>query len=681
MSTFAGTLAGVTRDQMTLLVNAGVLNDVDLGTLTQSDFDTLLPEASIVTRRRLFSIGQFVTSGEVLDAETSMLDILTKLKNASSPTSTAAPAAAFFQDPSRGAPKMYVDGLTDFGGAPIKWEDWSIGTGATLGQTVYSDLLSSAPAEGNVLAKTRDRELYFMFKKALYQGAAYHIVKRTSTTESGHQVWRDLHEWFGSAEVSRTVIDHYRNRLNTLKLTQTSEANDYINEYILCSSKLEAKSEGYTVETKLTKFLDGIEDDDYDVAVQNLRSDSTKTFHDAILRITTSEQELLKSQRDATLKARRASTSNKSSSDSTRPGASSADKPIPSIPDWILRSIRPDTARKDVIRWRGVFNAESRHLKADERTVASSDKSSKGSKRQSDDASVGSSSNRHSDKRKSQKTKKSRRTKTSTTGISSTPHVRLKDEGDDVTSESEDDSDSNNKSKSNSNKKNDKGTTKNTKKKRKVRYNPVIRCGRAMDETPRVVLDEGTEFEVIGGTGWVVLEQFSKSASMGGWRAGMDGPTLPIVNAVCAYNTELSGKTILLGVGSAAWDNRAEQMEALINTHAMRRNNVVVHNVAMRDGGLQRLEIGSEIVQLDFTDDEKLLTFKIRKPTPEELETLEVNWLTPRIPINSPDLLKQSLRRGRGSVPHRLGATTRKLTRNGNCKDTRSNDTALHRTG
>lgn len=313
--------------------------------------------------------------------------------------------------------------------------------------------MSTAPAEGNLLAKTRDRELYFIFKKALYQGAAYHIVKRTSAAESGHQVWTDLHEWFGSVEVSRTVIDHYRNKLNSLRLTQTSsEANDYINEYILCSSKLEAKNKGYTAETKLTKY------DDYDVAVQNPRSDSRKNFHDAVLRIRTREQELLKSQRNATSKVRRASTgSNKSSSDS-RPGGNSSttDKPIPSIPDWILRSIKPDTACKDLIRWRGVFNSESRHRKADKRTVANntdSGKNSSKSKPQSDDASVGSGNNRHSDKKRFQKTMKSRRTKTSTSGISSTPHVRIKDDDDDNTSELEDDSDANDKPKSKSNKK------------------------------------------------------------------------------------------------------------------------------------------------------------------------------------------------------------------------------------
>ena len=654
MSTFAAALAGVSQEQMTVLNASGIMNDVDLGTLSQSDFDQILPDSTIVTRRRLFAIGQYATSGETITAETTMLDILRQVnnRNTSSPSVAAYPAVSV-PDPSRGAPKMYVDGLSEFGGAPIKWEDWSIGTGATLGQTVYSNLLSTAPEEDNVLARTRDRELYFMFKKALYQGAAYHIVERTAAAESGYQVWQDLHEWFGSASVSRTVIDYYRNKLNALKLTQTSEANDYINDYILCSSKLEAKNEGYTAETKLTKFLDGIEDDDYDVAVQNLRSDSSKTFHDAVLRIRTREQELLKSQRDATAKARRASNKNAGTATS-RPASSPGTKAIPSIPDWLLKSIKPDNVRRDLIRWRGVWNSEARHLTADEKTEKSNlDKGTKSSKRQQDDNSVGSGTNRHSDNSKKQKTKKSRRTKTSTSGLSSTPQVKLKDDDDDAdshdtTSGSEDESNSNSNPKSKSSKTSKKGGK--GKHKKKVRYNPVINSGRAIDESPRIVLDEGTEFEVIGGTGWVVLDQFNKSASMAGWRSGMDGPTLPIVNAVCAYDDELSGKPILLGVGSAAWDDRPEQTEALINTHAMRGNNVIVHNVAKRDGGLQRIEIGDTIVNLEFTDSEKLLTFKIRKPTPAELNELQVNWLTPRIPFNSPDLLKQSLRRGRGSA-------------------------------
>jgi hypothetical protein len=258
---------------------------------------------------------------------------------------------------------------------------------------------------------------------------------------------------FGSAEVSRTVIDHYRNKLNSLKLTQTSEANDYINDYILCSLKLETKHKGYTAEAKLTKFLDGIEDDDYDVAVQSLRSDKTKTFQDTVLRIRTREQELLKSQRDATSKARRA-TSSGSGTKSTSANKSStvSEKQIPSIPNWILRSIKPDNVRRDIIRWRGVWNLEEGHLQASEKTAAGDNSKSttrkktgsSNKRKQSDVNSVGSGNNRHSEKSKRQKTKQSGRTKTSKIRLSSTPQVYLKDEDDEDndTSGSEYDSDS-----------------------------------------------------------------------------------------------------------------------------------------------------------------------------------------------------------------------------------------------
>ena len=122
MSTFTVALSGVTPEQVALLSASGISNDVDLGTLSQSDFDDILPGATIVTRRRLFSIGQFATSGESITATTTMLEILTRIntKSTSSTNTTAVPTAPFFHDPSRGAPKIYVDGLTDFGGAPIK---------------------------------------------------------------------------------------------------------------------------------------------------------------------------------------------------------------------------------------------------------------------------------------------------------------------------------------------------------------------------------------------------------------------------------------------------------------------------------------------------------------------------------------------------------------------------------
>jgi hypothetical protein len=235
---------------------------------------------------------------------------------------------------------------------------------------------------------------------------------------------------------------------------------------------------------------------------------------------------------------------------------------------------------------------------------------------------------------------------------SAVPQVHLKsseDEDDDNDSDDQEyDSDVDIKSSSKPSPKTQQRQPKTTQLKR-GRRNPIVRRGRTEDEQPRVVLDEGTELEVIGGIGWTVLDELSKTANMGGWRAGMEGPTLPLVNAVCAYDNK-DGTTFLLGLGAAAWDDRPEQTESLVNTHVMRNNNVEVDNVAYRDGGLQRLKVGGNEIPLEFSDNEKLLTFIIRKPTEEELNTLPVNWLTPRIPITSTQLLRQSLRRERGNL-------------------------------
>ena len=81
-------------------------------------------------------------------------------------------------------------------------------------------------------------------------------------------------------------------------------------------------------------------------------------------------------------------------------------------------------------------------------------------------------------------------------------------------------------------------------------------------------------------------------------------------------------------MGGAAFDERPEQTEALINTHVMRRNNVIVHDISERDGGLQCIEVDDIQIKLLFTDDEKLLTFNVRLPTIEEANSHTIHWLT-----------------------------------------------------
>ena len=57
------------------------------------------------------------------------------------------------------------------------------------------------------------------------------------------------------------------------------------------------------------------------------------------------------------------------------------------------------------------------------------------------------------------------------------------------------------------------------------------------------------------------------------------------------------------------------------------KNNVVVNDTIERDGGDQILEVNGIEIKLDFID-EKILSFKLRKPTEDELVNLQIRWLT-----------------------------------------------------
>ena len=237
-------LSGMTQHELETLANAGLTNTDNLSVLEEADIVHLLPKSSILLRRKLARLGTFLARGHVVNVQTTMQNVMVTL---SMPMATTAQAVVPDVDNMRGAPKIYVDALKDFSRDPIDWEEWYIGTGATLGQTAYATLLTDTgkPVPADTVGMARDRELYNMLKKALYKGTAHHIIDANGL-QSGHDAWTGLKMWYGKAEVSRTLIDHYRNQLNELRLSNKVKANKYINTFILCSRKLEDKHEGYT---------------------------------------------------------------------------------------------------------------------------------------------------------------------------------------------------------------------------------------------------------------------------------------------------------------------------------------------------------------------------------------------------------------------------------------------------
>jgi hypothetical protein len=98
-----------------------------------------------------------------------------------------------------------------------------------------------------------------------------------------------------------------------------------------------------------------------------------------------------------------------------------------------------------------------------------------------------------------------------------------------------------------------------------------------------------------------------------------------------------------VGLGGVAWDRRPEQSEALLNSHSVRDNGILVHDIAECHGGRQCIEGEGVKIHLDF-DSSRILSIPIRMPTDEELNSLPILWLTPRIPLAGTQFLLHSRR-------------------------------------
>ena len=219
-----------------------------------------------MTWRKIERVALFIDGGKTVITVTTMAEITANFPTDGVPSLTTSTATANTHtvDPRRGAPKLHVNALKDFDGQPINYEDWERGFKATQGQTAYATLITTPPTTGDNIMETRDKELFFMLTNSMMKGSGMHI-SNAMNDESGHQAIQDIETWYGSSATSRTIIDHYRSRLEGLRLTKETTASSYVIEFLICSSKLENKREGYTAATKRHKFLDQIKDDDYDV--------------------------------------------------------------------------------------------------------------------------------------------------------------------------------------------------------------------------------------------------------------------------------------------------------------------------------------------------------------------------------------------------------------------------------
>ena len=170
------------------------------------------------------------------------------------------------------------------------------------------------------------------------------------------------------------------------------------------------------------------------------------------------------------------------------------------------------------------------------------------------------------------------------------------------------------------------------------------------------VLESGASSDMIGGLGWKIMQVTSDKQLLIGAIEGMGTCVLPRVDAVTAVN-DINGETVLLGMGNVTWDKRETQYESLWNSNHLRKNKVIVNDIAKCHGGSQNITIpskqGGEDIVLPLDYDGDIITLPLREPIEEEMQKLAVVWLLPSSRARSASPIRRK-RKGSPNVDRQI---------------------------
>jgi hypothetical protein len=99
--------------------------------------------------------------------------------------------------------------------------------------------LETAPIAGDIVMETQNQELYHMLVTSFMKGSGMHILQNMTLNDNGNAAFVAIQDWYGSASTSRTIINHYRKKVESLTLNQKSTASKFVNVFIICCQKLE----------------------------------------------------------------------------------------------------------------------------------------------------------------------------------------------------------------------------------------------------------------------------------------------------------------------------------------------------------------------------------------------------------------------------------------------------------
>ena len=361
-------LTGLSEADVATLAAAAINNINDLSQFDEAELGELLPTMLPGIRKKLANVACYVADRQPLTADTTMQGITHFLKALSRQPSTSTTGGPRASDLSREGVKVGVNPIDKFSGRPSEWQTFEYETVATINQSMYASLLMTEPEPTNEVMQQCNKAFYSMLMRATLKGGAMHVVKKTKD-QNGYAAWQALKTWYGSAETSRALIDHHQKILSDLRCNKNMEAFDYINNWIMSTMQLEELGEGMTEGTKKTRFLDGIDDDDYKHLKLSLLAEPSKTFDDCVNAIRMREQDLMRSgERESdnllssSSKARRGAADGGGPSSSKGNNDGGGKSQIPFIPGFILAK----PTRQNLLLWRKIWNEEGRTIRPDE---------------------------------------------------------------------------------------------------------------------------------------------------------------------------------------------------------------------------------------------------------------------------------------------------------------------------
>ena len=110
------------------------------------------------------------------------------------------------------------------------------------------------------------------------KGTARHIINKHKMDINPFSAWQDLCEWYDGSANKDNNANQIRYKLDSLKLTTRTTADQYIQDFLELRADLDSLNEGYTPSTYVTKFLDNITDQDYAEDARALQRSNPSLF-------------------------------------------------------------------------------------------------------------------------------------------------------------------------------------------------------------------------------------------------------------------------------------------------------------------------------------------------------------------------------------------------------------------